>query len=119
MGWVNKNTPQATGDKLEMKDGETFEGTFLGSADCNGKHGAFTGHNLANEDGDPFFATGYSLDKQFADVETGSRVRITFNGMKPTKSGNTVKDYEVAVYVEDANAVASEADKRASRGAAV
>lgn len=118
--WKSKSVAQSDGIKFDLKEGETWEGTYIASNDCTSKqYGPFVGHDLEAEDGTAYFAVGASLNNQLADVDPGSRIRVTYNGLKPTKKGFNVKDYEIEVYVEDASAVADEADKRASRGAAV
>lgn len=108
--WVTKS---ATNDfvKLVLAEGETFEGTYLGTKTITGANGEFQAHDLQGEDDVLYSATGASLNNQLGDLENGSRVRITFEGLKKTKTpGRTVKAYEVSVYTEDA---------KAERGAAV
>lgn len=109
--WVAK-TQGGEFTKLALSEGETFEGVFLGSKSITGANGDFTAHELQDEDGNAVSATGASLNNQLADVEPGSRVRLTYEGLKKTKTpGRTVKSYIVEVYVEEAALIVPARDK--------
>lgn len=102
-GWVNK-AAKTDFVKLEMDEGDVFEGTYLGGQEINGANGSFIAHALQSDSDKEYSATGASLNSQLDGVDIGTRVRITFNGLKNTKTpGRQVKDYEVQVYVPEAD----------------
>lgn len=109
-GWESKAV-KTDFVKLEMDAGDVFEGTYLGATNLTGANGDFIAHGLQSDSDKEYSATGASLNSQLDGVEIGTRVRITFNGLKNTKTpGRQVKDYEVQVYVPEADAVVAEAE---------
>lgn len=102
-GWVNK-TAKTDFIKLVMEEGDVFEGVYLGATNLTGANGDFIAHALQSDSEKEYSATGASLNSQLDGVDVGTRVRITFNGLKNTKTpGRQVKDYEVQVYVPEAD----------------
>lgn len=108
-GWESKaqNTDFV---KLVMDEGDVFEGAYLGATNLTGANGDFIAHALQSDSDKEYSATGASLNSQLQGVDVGTRVRITFNGLKNTKTpGRQVKDYEVQVYVPEADETTTQA----------
>lgn len=80
----------------ELTEGSVLEGIYQSSEVITGKFGEQVKYIIAKADGETVAVAGTaSIMQQFANVPEGSLVRITYKGIDTTKSGNTVKVYEV------------------------
>lgn len=87
--------------KIVLEEGETFEGRYAGPRDQNGSNGPFVSHEFEKEDDEAVYQiSGASLNRGLADVEPGTTVRLTFDGIVTTKSKRTCKAYTVEVYAD-------------------
>lgn len=98
MGWQNRSNDDL--EWVQLDENETFEGTLLGTIQCDGTNGPFTAYKLQSESGNLYGFSGASIQNQLGGESAGTRVRITFDGMKTAKSGRNFKAYSVQVYVD-------------------
>ena len=81
----------------DIKAGEEIEGVYLRKEVFQGKFGQTTKYVL-DCDGNLYGIYGSaSLDRQFALVNEGTKVYVTYKGMTTSKNGRQVKDYLVEV----------------------
>lgn len=97
--WVSKSNDDL--EWVKLAEDESFEGVLMGDMTCNGANGEFTAYKLQAESGKLYGFSGASIANQLGDVRVGSKVRITFEGQKQSKSGRTFNAYQVDVYLED------------------
>ena len=85
----------------DIKEGEEIEGIYKGCETFNGKFGV-TKKYVVEVDGENWGIYGSaSLDRQFALVNPGTKVYVTYKGMTNSKNGRQVKDYLVEIDVAE------------------
>lgn len=85
----------------DIKEGEEIAGIYEGCERFTGKFGATTKY-VINVDGEKWGIYGSaSLDRQFALVDEGTKVYVTYKGLTTSKNGRQVKDYLVEVDTEE------------------
>lgn len=81
----------------DIKEGEEIEGVYLRKEVFQGKFGQTTKYVLDCEGTLYGIYGSASLDRQFALVDAGTKVYVTFKGMTTSKNGRMVKDYLVEI----------------------
>jgi hypothetical protein len=84
------------------KKGDALEGYYVGSETFNHNGDELTKHRFKNDDGEIVSTLGsYVLNQDLKSVESGVRVRITFDGKVKTKKGRTANAYTIEVDADD------------------
>ena len=80
----------------DLAEGGVIEGVYLTKETMTGKYGVQSKYVIALSDDEKISIVGTaSIDAQFANVPVGSMVRVTYKGKTTTKTGNTVKVFDV------------------------
>ena len=92
---------EVTGAPINLKklEGQPQTGVYIGTEERAGKFGRDFIHSFIGEDSIPWSCYGMtSLDRVISRIPSGTKVRITFKGLKPTKDGKrTFNDVSVQV----------------------
>lgn len=79
------------------KQGDVFEGYYIGSLEFEGKYGPTTKYGFVTAKGERKDIIGQKFLKGLLpDAVPGLMTRVTFTGYKPSGKGNPTKTYEVA-----------------------
>lgn len=114
---LDANTTIAIGGvnrKTGKKNPTSAEGYYLGSREVpstKSKTGKCWIHYLSTDEGNLGVWGKTNMDKKIVQVPTGTMVRITFTGMKPSKNGDM---YVYSVALDKENTIDMEADSGAS-----
>lgn len=80
----------------DLTVGATLEGKYISSESFEGKYGETIKYIIKAQDGTDYGVFGSaSINRQFANIPVGAYVWITYQGEEPTKSGRTVKVYNI------------------------
>lgn len=98
---MSEQWTEVTGAPLNLKklEGQPQTGVYVGTEERAGKFGKDFIHSFIGEDGVPWSCYGMtSLDRVLSRIPSGTKVRLTFRGKKPTKDGKrTFNDVSVQV----------------------
>lgn len=79
----------------DLAENSVIEGKYISHETMEGKFGVQDKFVIETADGTFAIAGSASIVSQFVNVPEGSLVRVTYKGRETTKSGNTVKVFEV------------------------
>lgn len=97
MAYKTMGGQASAGDSDQWKpgEGEFIEGRYLGIARAKGQNGTFSIHKVRVDGDKTWGLSGTVLNSGFEDVPVGGKVRVTYLGMEPSKSGRSYKNFQV------------------------